>query len=286
MIPADGGPFQGLSDKAMPAKNTICLWYDGGAEDAARFYAETFPDTSVDAVHRAPGDFPSGKEGDVLTVEFTVMGIPCIGLNGGPRYKHSQAFSFQVATADQAETDRYWDAIVGNGGQEHACGWCQDRWGLCWQISPTVLTEAVAGGDPAAAKRAFNAMMPDEEDRRGGHRGGGPRLRPWPSWHARLAIKVVWRWSTVAETGGDHRPAGVVVHGQPFADGASPVEVDHTDSAARRGRELFARWPRLGFKGLPSSCRQPFWQSIQVFAPTRRTHRLRAGLYMPTTMRW
>jgi predicted 3-demethylubiquinone-9 3-methyltransferase (glyoxalase superfamily) len=125
------------------AKNTICLWYNGDAEDAAQFYAKTFPDSSVGAVHRAPGDFPSGKKGDVLTVEFTVMGIP----------------SFQVATADQAETDRYWDAIVGNGGQESACGWCKDKWGLSWQITPIVLTKAVTNPDPAVAKRAFDAMM-------------------------------------------------------------------------------------------------------------------------------
>lgn len=142
-----------------PAKNTVCLWYDGGAEDAARFYAATFPGSFVGAVHRAPGDFPSGKTGDVLTVEFTVMGIPCLGLNGGPMFKHSEAFSFQVATADQAETDRYWNAIVGNGGQESECGWCKDRWGLSWQITPLALTEAVTDPDPAAAKRAFEAMM-------------------------------------------------------------------------------------------------------------------------------
>lgn len=141
------------------AKNTVCLWYDGGAEDAARFYAATFPDSSVGAVHRAPGDFPSGKQGDALTVDFTVMGIPCIGLNGGPGYPHTFAFSFQVATADQAETDRYWRAIVGNGGEESQCGWCRDRWGVWWQITPTVLIDAVSGGDPAAARRAFEAML-------------------------------------------------------------------------------------------------------------------------------
>ena len=144
---------------ANPAKNTLCLWYDGDAEEAARFYARTFPDSSVGAVHRAPGDFPSGKKGDVLTVEFTVMGIPCLGLNGGPGVEHNLAFSFQVATADQAETDRYWNAIVGNGGQESACGWCQDKWGLSWQITPVALTQAVFGSDRAAAKRAFDAMM-------------------------------------------------------------------------------------------------------------------------------
>jgi len=142
-----------------PAKNTICLWYDGDAEDAAHFYATTFPDSSVDAVCRAPGDFPSGKQGDVLTVWFTVMGVPCLGLNGGPAFKHNEAFSFQVATADQAETDRYWSAIVNNGGQESACGWCKDRWGVSWQITPVALTEAVTGPDPAAAKRTFDAMM-------------------------------------------------------------------------------------------------------------------------------
>lgn len=141
------------------AKNTICLWYDGDAEEAARFYAETFPDSSVDAVHRAPGDYPSGSEGDVLTVEFTVLGIPCLGLNGGPTFKHSEAFSFQVATMDQEETDRYWNAIVGNGGEESACGWCRDKWGLSWQITPQILSEAIADPDRAAAKRAFEAMM-------------------------------------------------------------------------------------------------------------------------------
>ncbi len=144
---------------SKPAKNTICLWYDRDAEDAARFYAATFPDSSVGAVHRAPGDYPDGKQGDVLTVEFTVMGIPCIGLNGGPAFKQSEAFSFQVATVDQAETDRYWNAIVGNGGQESECGWCKDRWGVSWQITPVALTEAYTGADRAAAKRAFDAMM-------------------------------------------------------------------------------------------------------------------------------
>ena len=144
---------------AQPAKNTICLWYNGAAEDAARFYAKTFPDSSVTAVHRAPGDNPSSKRGEVLTVEFTVMGIPCIGLNGGSAFKHCEAFSFQVATADQAETDRYWNAIIGNGGRESECGWCKDRWGISWQITPVVLSEAYTGTDRAAAKRAFDAMM-------------------------------------------------------------------------------------------------------------------------------
>jgi len=144
---------------AKQAKITIFLWYDGDAEDAARFYAKTFPDSSVGKLMRAPGDFPSGKKGDVLTVEFTVMGIPCVGLNGGPEFKHNEAFSFQVATADQAETDRYWNAIVGNGGEESACGWCKDKWGVSWQITPLVLTKALADPDPAVAKRAFDAMM-------------------------------------------------------------------------------------------------------------------------------
>ena len=139
-------------------KNTLCLWYNHDAEAAARFYAETFPDSSVGAVHRAPSDFPGGRKGDVLTVEFTVVGIPCIGLNGGDTFKHSEAFSFQIATDDQAETDRYWNAIVGNGGRESACGWCKDKWGLSWQITPRVLTDAMAqGGD--VARRAFEAMM-------------------------------------------------------------------------------------------------------------------------------
>lgn len=141
------------------AKNTICLWYNGDAEEAARFYAETFPDSVVKAVYFAPSDFPSGKKGDPLTVEFTVLGIPCIGLNGGSAFKHNEAFSFQVATTSQAETDRYWNAIINNGGQESACGWCKDKWGISWQITPTVLSEAVTSPDPAVAKRAFEAMM-------------------------------------------------------------------------------------------------------------------------------
>ena len=144
----------------MAGKNTICLWYDGTAMDAARFYAETFPDSSVGAVHRAPGDYPNGKGGDVLTVEFTVIGIPCVGLNGGPEFKHNESFSFQIATDDQAETDRLWNAIVRNGGQEGQCGWCKDKWGVCWQITPRALVAALSDRDPAAAKRAFEAMMP------------------------------------------------------------------------------------------------------------------------------
>lgn len=139
-------------------KNTICLWYNNDAEEAARFYATVFPDTAVTAVHKAPGDFPGGKAGQVLTVEFTVLGIPCLGLNGGDVFKQTEAFSFQIATDDQAETDRYWDAIIGNGGKASECGWCKDRWGLSWQITPRVLTEAMAqGGD--VAQRAFQAMM-------------------------------------------------------------------------------------------------------------------------------
>ena len=142
----------------MLKKNTICLWFDKDAEAAARFYAETFPDSAVGAIRRAPGDFPSGHAGDVLTVEFTVVGIPCIGLNGGPGFPHSEAFSFQIATDDQEETDRYWNAIVDTGGEESACGWCRDRWGVSWQIAPRVLIEAIeAGGDEA--RRAFDAMM-------------------------------------------------------------------------------------------------------------------------------
>ncbi|MGD9688276.1 MAG: VOC family protein [Phycisphaerales bacterium] len=142
------------------AKNTICLWFDKDAEEATRFYARTFPDSSVVAVHRAPSDFHTGKQGDVLLVDFVLIGIPCIGLNGGPQVKHNEAFSFQVATGDQAETDRYWNAILEAGGQESACGWCRDKWGISWQITPVVLMNAVTGRDPAIAKRAFEAMMP------------------------------------------------------------------------------------------------------------------------------
>ena len=143
----------------MASKNTICLWYEGTAVDAARFYAETFPNSAVGAVMRAPGDYPDGKKGDVLTVEFTVVGIPCIGLNVGPAFKHNEAFSFQISTGDQAETDRLWNAIIGNGGQESACGWCKDKWGLSWQITPRALIDAISDPDRAAAKRAFDAMM-------------------------------------------------------------------------------------------------------------------------------
>nr|WP_315250436.1 VOC family protein [uncultured Duganella sp.] len=140
------------------SKNTICLWYDKDAEEAANFYAGVFPESAVTAVHRAPSDYPSGKAGDVLTVEFTVLGVACLGLNGGPVFRHSEAFSFQIATDDQEETDRYWNAIVGNGGAESECGWCKDKWGLSWQITPRVLTDAlVEGGD--VAQRAFQAMM-------------------------------------------------------------------------------------------------------------------------------
>ncbi len=139
-------------------KNTICLWYDRDAEAAAEFYAATFPDSAVTGVHRAPSDFPSGKASDVLTVEFTVYGIPCIGLNGGPAFKQTEAFSFQILTENQEETDRYWDAVVDNGGQESACGWCKDRWGVSWQITPRTLIEALAAGEDEA-RRAFDAMM-------------------------------------------------------------------------------------------------------------------------------
>jgi 2-polyprenyl-6-hydroxyphenyl methylase/3-demethylubiquinone-9 3-methyltransferase len=141
------------------AKNTICLWYDGTALDAAEFYARTFPNSAVGAVHRAPGNYPAGKQGDVITVEFTVMGLPCVGLNGGAGIKHNEAFSFQVITDGQSETDGYWDAIVGNGGVESRCGWCKDKWGISWQITPRALTAALGDPNPAAAKRAFDAMM-------------------------------------------------------------------------------------------------------------------------------
>ena len=143
----------------MAPKNTLCIWYDGTALEAAQFYAQTFPDSAVGTIFRAPGDYPAGKEGDVLTVAFTVMGIPCIGLNGGPEFKHSAAFSFQVATDDQAETDRLWNAIIDHGGQASVCGWCKDRWGISWQITPRALTDAIADPDRAAAQRAFEAMM-------------------------------------------------------------------------------------------------------------------------------
>ncbi|HDS0917700.1 TPA: VOC family protein [Pseudomonas putida] len=143
----------------MTAKNTICLWYDNDAEEAANFYASLFPDSKVVALHQAPADYPSGKEGDVITVEFTVMGIPCVGLNGGSTFKHCEAFSFQVSTEDQAETDRLWDAIIANGGEASVCGWCKDKWGISWQITPRILIEAIGHSDRAAAKRAFEAMM-------------------------------------------------------------------------------------------------------------------------------
>lgn len=141
------------------AHATLCLWFNKTAEEAAKFYAATFPNSSVGKIHRAPGDFPGGKQGDALTVEFTVLGLKCIGLNGGPEFTPNESFSFQVATSTQEETDRYWNAIVGNGGQESACGWCKDKWGYSWQITPVQLTEAVADPDPAVAKRAFAAMM-------------------------------------------------------------------------------------------------------------------------------
>ena len=160
----------------MTPKNTICLWFDGAAREAAQFYARTFPDSAVGDVFHAPADFPGGKAGDVLTVQFTVLGIPCLGLNGGPIFPQTEAFSFQVATDDQAETDRLWDAIVGHGGQPSACGWCKDKWGVNWQITPRVLTEAIASPDRAVARRAFEAMMQmekiDAAAIEGGVRGG------------------------------------------------------------------------------------------------------------------
>ena len=148
-----------MTPKSTTPKNTVCLWYDHDAEEAAAFYCATFPNSRVTAVHKSPSDYPDGRAGDVITVEFTVLGIPCVGLNGGKAFHHSEAFSFMVATDDQAETDKYWNAIVKNGGQESQCGWCKDRWGLNWQITPRVLTEAMAAGG-AEAKRAFEAMMP------------------------------------------------------------------------------------------------------------------------------
>ena len=143
----------------MTAKNTVCLWFDNDAEEAANFYASVFPDSKVIALHKAPSDYPSGKEGDVITVEFTVMGIPCVGINGGKAFTHCEAFSFQVSTEDQAETDRLWDAIIANGGEASVCGWCKDKWGVSWQITPRILIEAIGHTDRAAAKRAFEAMM-------------------------------------------------------------------------------------------------------------------------------
>ena len=142
----------------MSHKSAICLWFEKDAEAAAQFYAETFPDSQVLAAHRAPGDFPDGRAGQVLTVHFTVVGIPVVAINGGPMFKQSEAFSFQITTEDQAETDRYWDAIVGNGGQESECGWCKDKWGLSWQITPRVLTDAISAGG-AEAQRDLAAMM-------------------------------------------------------------------------------------------------------------------------------
>ena len=183
------------------AKNTICLWYEKDAEEAARFYASLFPDSVVKAVFRAPGDYPSGKQGDVLTVDFTVCGVPCIGLNGGPMFTHSEAFSFQIATDDQEETDRYWNAIVGNGGQESECGWCKDKWGISWQITPRTLTEAMAAGG-AEAKRAFEAMMKMQKidvariDAAG---GGEPRMKNPPDRSGGFFVTWAAPWIGAAE---------------------------------------------------------------------------------------
>jgi 2-polyprenyl-6-hydroxyphenyl methylase/3-demethylubiquinone-9 3-methyltransferase len=169
-----------MSKHSTPPKATVCLWYDHDAEEAARFYAATFPDSRVRGIQHAPSDYPDGKEGNVLVVEFTVLGIDCVGINGGPAFRQTEAFSFQVGTRDQAETDHYWKAIVGNGGQESQCGWCRDRWGVSWQITPLVLTQALADPDRDAAKRVFEAMMPMkkidiavlERARRGGQSAG------------------------------------------------------------------------------------------------------------------
>ena len=201
-----------------PAKNTICLWYDRDAEDAARFYAKTFPDSSVGAVHRAPGDFPSGKKGDVLTVEFTVMGIPCLGLNGGPAFKHNEAFSFQVATADQAETDRYWNAIVGNGGQESACGWCKDKWGLSWQITPIALTQSDHRSRSRCRQARVRCDDGDEKDRHRRNRGGAPRLNRgvrWPLEPCDMTHPIV-RQHCSQET---HEKCGLGSHDRPCHSG-------------------------------------------------------------------
>ncbi len=140
-------------------RNTVCLWFDQDALEAAQFYARTFPDSTVGTVHRAPADYPAGRAGQVMTVEFSVAGVPCIGLNGGPAFPQTEAFSFQILTEDQAETDRLWHAVIADGGQPSACGWCKDRWGVSWQITPRALIEAITDPDPAAARRAFLAMM-------------------------------------------------------------------------------------------------------------------------------
>src|SRR4029453_411098 len=193
----------------MNPKNTICLWYDKDAEAAARFYAATFPDSEVTAIHKAPGDYPSGKAGDVLTVEFTVLGVPCLGPHGGPEFKHSEGLPFQGPTDDQKDTDRYWNAIVGNGGQESRCGWCKDKWGVSWQITPLALTKATMGADPAVAKRAFDAMMQmkkiDVAAIEGASRGGGAQC---------LCDGLVWArgWSSGEGSKGARKWWGDVRH--------------------------------------------------------------------------
>ena len=212
----------------MKPKNTICLWFDKDALEAARFYAATFPDSEVTAVHKAPGDYPSGKEGDVLTVEFTVLGIPCLGLNGGPEFKHSEAFSFQIATDSQEETDRYWNAIVGNGGQESQCGWCKDRWGLSWQITPRALMDAFAAGG-AEAKRAFDGDDVDDEDRRRHHRGRPAGLTDVEASGQR--IRNLHRWLRRRSRPGSGQSDGRRRHG------AAPVGLRHED-VPEDGRRL------------------------------------------------
>ena len=240
---------------AKTAKNTICLWYDKDAEAAARFYAETFPNSAVGAVHRAPSDYPSGKKGDVLTVEFTVFGVPCLGLNGGPAFKHNEAFSFQIATDDQQETDRYWNAIVGNGGQESACGWCKDKWGISWQITPRVLTEAMAaGGDEA--KRAFDAMMGMKKIDVAAITGGAARLTfRHKSFHGSPCLRGSKTW----------RACGSCSVVDPAATRWKCISAaKSTFGGPQRSRHLLLciTWPDRHSRGLqdPSICARGHWQ--------------------------